>query len=103
MTTIHQGDNTQAFGNNFIRVHFVAKDKEGNIKPLPKITKAEFRIGPIIKTYPNPTSPLDINYTEEESKYFCANNKGYICVYDEYGHKYTPDGFIEFPADPRRV
>lgn len=98
-----QGDNTQAFGGNFVRINAVYKDSQGNILPLPPMTKAEIRCGCLVKIIENPTFPLDINFTEEETNKMGVNNKLFLAVWDENGKKKTPKGFLEFHTSPRRV
>lgn len=100
---LYQGDNTQAFGGNFVRINAIYKDSQGNVLPMPQLTKAEIRCGCIIKTYINPTFPLDVNFTEEESNKLSINNSLYLAVWDINGKKKTANGKLEFHTNSRRV
>jgi hypothetical protein len=88
---IYKGDNTEAFDNKFLTI-----DVE-NINNL-TISKAEFRCGKIIKTFKNPTFPIDINLTEIETKMLQTSNNCYLAIYDEKGRKKTCEGTIRIDA-----
>ena len=101
-----QGDNTQAFGGNFIRVYMVFKAPDGTILPLPNFSKIEARVGAVIKTYtPNDYANgyIDINFTEQESANFSTYNTLYLAGFDESGKKKTFLGKYVFSSCPRRV
>lgn len=98
-----QGDNTQAFGGNFVRVTFSYHAPDGEELPLPPISKAEVRVGCMVKTYENPTNPLVVNFTEEESANLSSYNTMYLALYDQNGRKKTACGKLVFSANPRRV
>lgn len=101
--TIFQGDNTQAFGGNFVNITFTYHAVDGTELPLPPISKAEVRVGSIVKTYENPTSPLKVNFTEAESAKLGETNVMYLALYDETGKKKTACGRLVFAANMRRV
>lgn len=91
-TSIYKGDDTSAFGNNFIRVK--AKIPEGFI-----ITKAKIRIGNLpIVTVMNPTFPLIINLTAAQTRQLSTQNECYMAVYDEQNRKRTCTGVLKFIA-----
>lgn len=98
-----QGDNTQAFDGNFVRINAVYKDKDGNIRPMPTLKRAEIRVGCIVKVYENPTFPLDVNFNEEESNKLSIKNKMTLAVWDINDRKKTASGVLEFSTNPRRV
>lgn len=100
---LYQGDNTQSFGGNFVRITAVCKDSQGNPMPMPALTKAEIRCGCVIKTYENPTFPLDVNFTEEETEKMGVNNSMFLAVWDYFGRKKTANGSLKFNTTPRRV
>lgn len=96
--TIYQGDNTAAFGGNFLTINI---SSETGV--VPTITRAELKIGCICKTFENPVFPMTINLTEEETQKLQAQNSAYLAVWDIEGRKKTCQGTISFPASPRRV
>lgn len=97
--TLYQGDNTAAFGGNFLKINIVPEEGQ----PIPTITKAELRIGCIHKVFENPVFPLTINLTEEESAKLQAQNTAYLAVWDIEGRKKTCTGNISFVTQARRV
>ena len=101
---LYQGDNTRAFGGNFLKVNARFKDSEGNyVEILPEISKVELRSGCWRKTILNPTFPLWINMDEAETEGLQINNTIYMAAWDEYGQKLTCDGEKKFNTNPRRV
>lgn len=101
-----QGDNTQAFGNNFIRVYMTFRAPDGTELPLPPMSKIEARVGSVVKEYlPDDFSEgyLDINFTEEESAQLSSYNTLFLAAYDETGKKKTLLGKYVFSSCPRRV
>ena len=101
--TIFQGDNTQAFGGNFVKITFSYHAPDGKELPLPNISKAEVRVGCVVKTYETPPNPLTVNFNEEESNQLGSVNTMYLALYYESGRKKTACGKLVFPANPRRV
>lgn len=97
--TIYQGDNTAAFNGNFLTIN-VSVD-EG--QEIPVITRAELKIGCICKSFENPTFPMTVNLTEEETAKLNATNSAYLAVWDSEGRKKTCTGTISFPTQSRRV
>lgn len=95
---IYQGDNTAAFGGNFLTINI---SSESGI--VPRITKAELKIGCICKTFANPTFPMTINLNEDESAKLQAQNTAYLAVWDAEGRKKTCVGSITFNSQSRRV
>ena len=94
--TIRKGDDTNAFGKNFIKINF--NNPKGYV-----ITRAEFRVGCLMKVFDNPEFPLYVNYDKEESKHLEYNNVGYLRVYDENGLRETCKSFLKFKADEEVV
>lgn len=92
MVTIYKGDDTGAFGNNFLTIEL--EDEVGLI-----ISKAQLVCGcyksEIIK---NPQFPLIFNFTQEESKKFNFKNTCFLVVWDEDGLKTTCEGSVTFEA-----
>ena len=93
---IFKGDDTNAFNNKFLTI-----DLEG-VEGV-KISKAEFKCGSICKTFENPTFPLEVNFTCDETKTLLANNCCHLAVYDEFGRKRTCQGEITFVAKEQVV
>lgn len=96
--TIFQGDNTAAFGGNFLTINL---SYSGEI--LPTISRAELKIGCICKSFQNPTFPITINLNEDESAKLQAQNTAYLAVWDAEGRKKTCVGSITFNTQSRRV
>lgn len=96
--TIYQGDNTAAFGGSFLTINV---STESEVMPI--ITKAELKIGSICKTFENPTFPLKVNLTEEETLKLQAINTAYLAVWDNENRKKTCQEKITFKTEPRRV
>ena len=95
--SIYKGDDTDAFGFNFLTV--ILENAE-----FYTITKAEIRIGVVKKTVENPVFPLRISLNKEETaqlNIWC--NKCYLAVYDKEGKKYTCEGTLNFKASPKVV
>lgn len=100
---LFQGDNSQAFGDNFVEITFSYHAPDGTELPLPPISKAEVRVGSITKVYDNPTNPLRVNFTESESAKLNITNTMYLALYDESGRKKTAKGELVFGTNARRV
>lgn len=88
---IFKGDNTGAFGNDFITINL---DNETEYT----ISKAIFVCGCIKKTYENPTFPLVINFTSEETSKMRGSNVCYLVAYDSEGRQKTCQGTLTFNA-----
>ena len=97
-----QGDNTQAFGGNFLDIYLTAEDANGQQIPLPPIDKIEVRVGSIVKYY-DPSPIIHVNYNESETATFGAFNTMYVAAYDEKTQKSTALGSYVFSTCPRRV
>lgn len=95
--SIHKGDDTNAFGFGFLTVNL--DNPENHV-----ISKAEIRIGVIIKTYNNPIFPLNISLNKQETELLNEyNNACYMAIYDTMNRKYTCEGTLSFKADPKVV
>ena len=94
---IHIGDDTDAFGFDFLTINLEnASDYV--------ITKAEVRIGVIKKVIENPVFPLQISLNQEETDQLSEySNKCYMAVYDQNNKKYTCEGTLTFKASPKVV
>lgn len=77
---IYRGDDTRAFGGKPIKVKLLNADNK-------TITKAEFRCGDILQAFENPTFPLQIYLSSEETAKLRPSNICYLAVYDESGYK----------------
>lgn len=96
MDAIYCKDDTGAFGRSLLTVELENADGLN-------ITKAEFRCGKILKTFTQPTFPLKINLTCEETELLTHSNSdklvtinpGYLAIYDEEGLKWTLEGSVD--------
>ena len=97
-TMIRKGDDTNAFDFGFLTVNL--KDAEEYT-----ISKAEVRIGSLVKTFENPEFPIEISLTREETMMLssCGGNECYMAIYDSEGRKYTCEGSLTFNASPKVV
>lgn len=91
MTTIFKGDNTGAFGNQFIKISL-----ENPLELV--ISKAVFVCGCIKKEFENPTFPLVVNFSSEETQKLRPLNICYLVVFDENGKQQTCTGSLTFNA-----
>lgn len=85
------GDDSQAFGQNLLRI--TLKDDDGLLNDH-SISKAELKInGGVAKVYENPVFPLIINLSSSESEQLAiGQNMAYLAIWDEDGRKLTPEG-----------
>lgn len=93
---LYRGDDTNAFDRKFIRVNL--ENAEGL-----NISKAEFKCGSILKTFDNPTFPLEIELTSDETKKLNYSNACYLAIYDEQGRKVTCKGNFTFSTKAQVV
>ena len=96
MTSIYKGDDTAAFGQNFIRINFEDADKYN-------ISKCIFQCGPIQKVYIRPQFPIYVNFTHEESQKLYQTSECYLQVFDEKGLRQTCTGTLTFTAKPQVI
>lgn len=83
-------DDTDAFGLTFLTVRLNDPDE---LLSGHTITKAEIKIGDVLKTFLNPVFPFDVALTASETcKLQAGNAKVYMRIYDENGKRYTPQG-----------
>lgn len=96
MATMFKGDDTGAFGQNFIKIDFKNADQY-------TISKCIFQCGPIQKVYTRPQFPIYVNFTHEESKRLYQNSECYLQVFDEKGLRQTCTGTLTFTAKPQVI
>lgn len=97
--TIFKGDNTAAFGANFLTISVMNPD-------LVKISKIVFVVnGGIIKRewtdenyFQVAETTLIVNFDSEETQKLYATNIGNLVTYDEYGQQYTCPQYVGFNA-----
>lgn len=94
--TLFRGDDTDAFGSSFITINI-----ETEVEVT--ITKAVFQCGTIKKVFDDPTFPLSVELTAEETKGLPANNLCYLAVYDSNGKKRTCSGSLQFSTQSQVV
>ena len=90
---IFKGDNTGAFGNNFITINLVNPDGH-------EISKVIFVCGCIKKEFKNPVFPLVVNLTSQETDTLKTVNTCYLVAYDTMGRQKTCQGTLTFKAIP---
>lgn len=88
---IFKGDDTGAFGNNFITINL---DNPNNYE----VSRVVFVCGCIQKSFENPLFPLTINLTSEETNSLKASNVCYLVAYDSEGRQKTCKGNLTFNA-----
>lgn len=98
---IFKGDDTRAFGGNFLTIKILNPD-------LYKISKLLFSVngGIIQKTFngvdfgyfQQAESFVTVNFTSEETKKLSANNIGNLLAYDEYNLQETCIQSVKFSA-----
>lgn len=96
MTTMFKGDDTDAFGQNFIKISL--KGAEGQT-----ISKVIFQCGPIQKVYTRPTFPIYVNFTHNESSRLYHESVCYLQVFDEKGKRQTCEGTLNFTAKQKVI
>lgn len=90
MVAINRGDNTGAFGYDFLRIHL---NNPNNLY----IQKAVFQINhELEKEYINPKFPLRINFTGQETELLHQVNHCKLALWDESGRRRTADGKFTF-------
>ena len=89
MSNLHKGDNTKAFGGNYITIYL---DNPAEFV----ISKVIFSVGCIVKEYPNPEFPLKVNFNSKETAALNYVNTGYLTAFDEFGRERVCDGSITF-------
>ena len=87
MFTIFKGDTA----NNFIKINL------NNIVNM-QIAKLIFQCGKLQKVYENPTFPLYISFTRDETKLLNFQNVGYVAIETTNKEKYTAKGYVSFKA-----
>ena len=92
MTTLYKGDDTNAFGEHFIRINRPTNTDEY------VITKVIFQCGPIQKVYRNPVFPIYVDFNSAESRKLSQTSECYLQVFDEKGLKKTCNGSLVFTA-----
>ena len=97
MASINRGDNTGAFGSDFLKIYL---NNPNNIY----IQKALLQInGELEKEFYDPIFPLRVNITGEETYYLDQVNHCKLALWDEYGRRRTADGKFTFFVKENRV
>lgn len=98
MASINRGDNTGAFGNEFLRIYL------NNPNQL-YIQKAVVQIngGDLYKEFYDPTFPLTVNFTGEETELLHQINVCKLALWDEYGRRRTAEGKFTFFVKETRI
>ena len=99
MASIFKGDDTRAFGGNFINIKV-------NNPDLYKISKLVFSVngGIITKTFTDneffqrAETNLTVNFSSEETLKLTGVNVGNLLAYDEYGYQETCVQSVQFNA-----
>lgn len=88
--TRYKGDDTNAFGGNFITIDLVNPYEF-------EVSKAIFVVGCIKKEFEQPVFPLRVNFNSEESARLNFKNTAYLVVFDSEGRQQTCKGVLNFP------
>lgn len=90
MVAINRGDNTRAFGGDFLRIYL---NNPNNVY----ISKAVFHVnGDLEKVYENPVFPLRVNFTGEETMLLQQDNTCQLALWDDSGRRRTANGKFTF-------
>ena len=89
MATIYKGDDTSAFGQNFIKINL--SGLEGKY-----ISKAIFQCGTVQLVFNRPQFPIYVNFTSEESSQLYEDAECYLQVFDEKGRRQTCGTILKF-------
>lgn len=89
MATIYKGDDTSAFGKNFIKIYLKGMDDY-------IISKAIFQCGTVQLTFNRPQFPIFINFNSEETSQLYEDAECYLQVFDEKGRRYTFNTTLTF-------
>lgn len=90
MASINKGDNTGAFGNEFLRIYV---NNPNNMH----IQKAVVHInGNLEKEYYEPVFPLKVNFTGQETEMLSQVNHCKLALWDEHGRRRTAEGKFTF-------
>ncbi len=90
MASINRGDNTRAFGGDFLRIHL---NNPNNLI----ITKAVFQVnGDLEKVYYEPKFPLKVNFSGEETFDLQQMNVCKLALWDDSGRRRTAEGKFTF-------
>lgn len=98
MSLLTCGDNTGAFGGNFLTINL----KNSSSSEI-HVSKAVFACGPVRIEFNEPVFPLVVNLTEEQTAQLSCCNTVYLAVWDEEGRKLTCSGSVNFKTQPRKV
>ena len=96
MTAIYKGDDTNAFGQNFIQINL-------NETAGYNISKVVFQCGPIQKVFVRPQFPIYVNFSAVESERLQQVSECYLQVFDEKGLRQTCEGTLTFTAKSKVV
>lgn len=88
---IYKGDDSGAFGNNFITINLANPNNY-------EVSKVIFVCGCIQKPFNNPVFPLTINLSSEETEKLRSSNVCYLVAYDSQGRQKTCKGTLTFNA-----
>lgn len=92
---IYKGDDTGAFGNNFITIN-LDNPQSYPISKILFVVNSGCGIKP--KEYKNPTFPIIINFTRQETSKFQDVNTAKLIAYDQNGLQYTCPQTLTFKA-----
>ena len=89
--SIYKGDNTGAFGNQFITINL------GNIPEGYSVSRADVYVNScLFKTFQTPVFPLRINFTSEETLSFRSTNVVNLEVWDDQNRNKQCKGSLVF-------
>lgn len=77
---VYRGDDTDSFGSTFIKI-----DLEPAQKAIYNVNKLEFSVANIVKTYINPTFPLNVSLSSDDTLNVeeCKMYPVYVTLFDD--------------------
>lgn len=96
MVAIYKGDDTNAFGENFLKISL---KNDANLN----ISKVIFQCGPVQKVFVRPTFPIYVNFSHAESNRLPHDGECYLQIFDEKGLRKTVEGSISITAKAKVV
>lgn len=97
MNSIFRGDDTNAFGQNWLYIE-VDYPSDWNI------SRAEFKIGDLpVMVFEEPEFPLPVNLMSSQTALLKDVNVCYLALYDENGLKQTCEGSYSFKTRKKAV
>ncbi len=95
MTQYYRGDDTNAFGQNMLRIN-----RPADLPEYFTISKIIFQCGPLQKTFYQPQFPIYVNFNHNETQRLRQTNECYLQVFDDKGLRQTCGGTLTLTTIP---